>query len=829
MGGARRADRQGERGRGQGGGIPHGNRPRPQQIALNSRIAACRDPTEVFEEVVKAGEINVRLNSVNLATALHRVAKTAQGRGPFQNLQQDPVYLSLLRMVEKGLLPNSGEFNPREIANTAWGIAKAGGTSPSTFKALAEGSAHRTLAGFKPQELANTVWAFATAITGTSGQERLLLATSVDQMLTLAENEIVQRRAYHNADTEGGLADFKPQELSNTIWAFSTVGRHDSGVYAAVVEEMKRRNLPDFVPQDLANSVWAIVTAGHACPELLAQVQEDALKRGIASFKTQEIANMVWALAKADHPIHPLLASVASDVRKRKLAAFQPQELSNIVWAFATQAFKAESLLDVVEEELLRRGLTAFKSQEIANTAWAFAKLGHTAEALFQTMEDEILGNRDLEAFVPQELANMLWSFAKLDHGSETVFQELSGEMLRRGLSTFKTQELSNAVWAHATNGHAYPGLFLAVETEALRRGINAFTPQDLANMVWAFGKADHVAALLFESLQREFEIIGQTDRGLSTFKPQELSNILWACAKTQHSAKCHFNKLEASARGVFTHAQGDAEDFSGRDDTTSVVLEVDKELFRYARTGRAAELMFEAVEEELLRRDLSVFNTQHLANIAWAFVFLKFSRFHKLSLSGTRLLVAVSLASDSRVNEFAIEELRQLGQVVLATRKRAAREMGFAKKVNEALRRYHLDMDAPESSIFHQEVSSVLRALGVPHHNEVKVFEGVYHIDVVVGKGTPTDPKGHIAIEVDGPTHFCAGSEEPNPHTALKRWLLRREGYRVISVPFFDWRTLQSEAVRRAYVEHRLTEIGWDMARMELDESTSPLQPTVL
>lgn len=31
---------------------------------------------------------------------------------------------------------------------------------------------------------------------------------------------------------------------------------------------------------------------------------------------------------------------------------------------------------------------------------------------------------------------------------------------------------------------------------------------------------------------------------------------------------------------------------------------------------------------------------------------------------SGTRLLVAVSLASDSRVNEFAIEELRQLGQV---------------------------------------------------------------------------------------------------------------------------------------------------------------------
>ena len=38
--------RGGERGRGTGN--PHGIRPRPQQIALNSRIAACRDPKEVL-------------------------------------------------------------------------------------------------------------------------------------------------------------------------------------------------------------------------------------------------------------------------------------------------------------------------------------------------------------------------------------------------------------------------------------------------------------------------------------------------------------------------------------------------------------------------------------------------------------------------------------------------------------------------------------------------------------------------------------------------------------------------------------------------------------
>ena len=37
----------------------------------------------------------------------------------------------------------------------------------------------------------------------------------------------------------------------------------------------------------------------------------------------------------------------------------------------------------------------------------------------------------------------------------------------------------------------------------------------------------------------------------------------------------------------------------------------------------------------------------------------------------GTRLLVAVTVAAEARIHEFTIEELRQLGQVVLATRKR--------------------------------------------------------------------------------------------------------------------------------------------------------------
>ena len=49
-------------------------------------------------------------------------------------------------------------------------------------------------------------------------------------------------------------------------------------------------------------------------------------------------------------------------------------------------------------------------------------------------------------------------------------------------------------------------------------------------------------------------------------------------------------------------------------------------------KNEQCADEMFETLENEILLRDFDEFSTQHFANIAWAYVFLKFSRFHHLS-----------------------------------------------------------------------------------------------------------------------------------------------------------------------------------------------------
>ena len=107
----------------------------------------------------------------------------------------------------------------------------------------------------------------------------------------------------------GGLAGLKPQELSNTVWAYATAGVAADALYAAVAEAAVRGGLAGFNPQDLANTVWAYATAGVAADALYAAVAEAAVRGGLAGFNPQDLANTVWAYATAGHYHQALLAA----------------------------------------------------------------------------------------------------------------------------------------------------------------------------------------------------------------------------------------------------------------------------------------------------------------------------------------------------------------------------------------------------------------------------------------------------------------------------------------------------------------------------------------
>ncbi|EOD41007.1 hypothetical protein EMIHUDRAFT_222043 [Emiliania huxleyi CCMP1516] len=96
----------------------------------------------------------------------------------------------------------------------------------------------------------------------------------------------------------------------------------------------------------------------------------------------------------------------------------------------------------------------------------------------------------------------------------------------------------------------------------------------------------------------------------------------------------------------------------------------------------------------------------------------------------------------------------------------------------------------------------SVAAALtSVQHGFEEECLEPLtgYSLDLAI-------PSTRIAIEVDGPFHFLLpdgrGVRRPNGPTLLKRRLLAAAGWRVISVPFFEWDALPTASERQTYLE---------------------------
>ena len=129
--------------------------------------------------------------------------------------------------------------------------------------------------------------------------------------------------------------------------------------------------------------------------------------------------------------------------------------------------------------------------------------------------------------------------------------------------------------------------------------------------------------------------------------------------------------------------------------------------------------------------------------------------------------------------------------QARLATLSRAVPDDPAVQAYREALRKVTV-------SNGQREVGESLRRLGISHELEYTTADGLFSIDLAI-----TDRR--IALEFDGPSHFTTNTLEPLGHTRLRDRLLSAMGWRVVSIPFFEWDRLHQTEQRDAYVERRV------------------------
>ncbi|KAK9822663.1 hypothetical protein WJX81_005748 [Elliptochloris bilobata] len=107
--------------------------------------------------------------------------------------------------------------------------------------------------------------------------------------------------------------------------------------------------------------------------------------------------------------------------------------------------------------------------------------------------------------------------------------------------------------------------------------------------------------------------------------------------------------------------------------------------------------------------------------------------------------------------------------------------EAGILRLASQQLWRGRLSCTARPPTRLQRAVGDAVRALGVAVVEEYCSKGAEYSIDLAV-------PSAHVAIEVDGPSHFAENTRQPLGQTALKRRLLVALGWRPVPVPFFDF-----------------------------------------
>jgi len=386
----------------------------------NQQICAADSAGAILRFV---GQHSEQMNEVNLATALHRVARWTKREmdQACSALREQPEWKLLLSLVEAKLTT------------------------------------------FNSQGLANGMWALATVRVNTEDHASLLAALTA---------EIEQRLA---------RSDFAPQALANTAWACATL-RYRPVHMLQLVEQEAAGLIKQFNPQDLANIVWAYATLGEASPVLLEAVASAALNM-LYDFKPQELSNLLWAFATVKYKHSELFEQAVPVVTMRANSdMLNPQALANISWAYASMTHYHAEVMHALLQAALNK-LRWFTPQELSNMLWACATLRHSNVQFMNAAVNAILS--DIGRYNAQDIANTCWAMASQRCGSREFYRALSQAAVAKS-TRFYPKAIANTLWAFATLSLDEPQLFAAFAAQSLEQ-LAHFNPTDLSTVAWAF------------------------------------------------------------------------------------------------------------------------------------------------------------------------------------------------------------------------------------------------------------------------------------------------------------------------------------------------------
>jgi len=489
---------------------------------------------------------------------------------------------------------------------------------------------------------------------------------------------------------------------------------------------------------------------------------------------------------RSDPHFLAFLKAMATKIGERGLPWIKPREASNIIHAIGKMQLRNPSTKRILEWISTPETAAIFvekgKPQAIANTAWACATLSFEAPNLFAKIEEH--SKWLVEEGDPQAVANTAWACATLGFEAPNLFAEIERQskwLVKEG----KPQEVANTAWACATLGFEAPNLFAEINRQS-KWLVETGDPQAVANTAWA------CATLGFESPELFAEIEHRSKWLVRDGTLQEVSNTAWACAKLGYKAPHLFAEIECRSKWLVQ--EGNPQDVANT-------------VWACATLGyEALEFFFDLDRhaDKLIEHG----NFQDISNTCYAIaVSGKSKNFDSLLRKLWERAINLFITGE----EFIDEALRQLAQTRMFAKVEGIKFVQIPKPMANSMQLAlsRSDKNVAQSS---KQVSLLLHEIGFPHECEVSPDSspsgGMLAIDFAC-------PRGKIAIEFDGPSHFlkAVGSGKltstENGATKAKRRYLEQLGWTVINIDYRDYIQAKQASNEERWLREKLHAFG--------------------
>jgi very-short-patch-repair endonuclease len=360
------------------------------------------------------------------------------------------------------------------------------------------------------------------------------------------------------------------------------------------------------------------------------------------------------------------------------------------------------------------------------------------------------------------------------------------------------SQAVSNLIWACATLGRMpRDETWAALETAAERvaRDMNS---QDVSNLIWACAKLGRMPEdKTWAALETAAERVARD------MNSQNVSNLIWACAKLGRIPGDEmWTALETEVGRVAQDMHSQA---------------VSNLIWAYARLGRTPAVTTLVALGTAAGRVARNLTSQALAGVLWAYAILHILR----DVSYPSCHAALwDIVCSLKVQHFTQKDLLVLFHVHLmhhfSSSSGSVKVIYPAWLMVEARDAWMQQVrDDKTVSRSHQELASVIGELGIRHEVERVMADGYFSMDIYL-------PEYNIAVEFDGQSHYYHNTDASSSRdasmtrtakTELRDLFLAKQCAKVVTVPWFEWRVLNTFEARRAYVKKKLAkEAGIDV-----------------